>query len=47
MLALPHGAAEIAGIALSPPTLTTGWPGRYGARCGATAIGEKGAGTWC
>ena len=39
MLALPHGAADTARIALSPPTFTIGCPGRYGARCGATAIG--------
>ena len=39
MLALPHGAAETGGIAFSPPTFASGWPGRYGARCFATPIG--------
>ena len=28
ILALPQGAAEIGPIALSPPGLTTGWPGK-------------------
>ena len=36
MLALPHGAADTAGIAWLPPICTTGWPGRNGARCAAT-----------
>ena len=39
MLALPHGAAATGAIALAPPVGTSGWPGRYGARCAATAIG--------
>src|ERR1044072_8145366 len=39
MLALPHGAADIAWIAFAPPVGTTGSPGRYGARCAATPIG--------
>ena len=39
MLELPHGAADTAWIALAPPVFTSGWPGRYGARCAATAIG--------
>ena len=39
MLALPQGAAETAPIPCSPPTVTTGWPGRNGARCAATPIG--------
>ncbi len=39
MLALPHGAAATAPRLLSPPVATTGWPGRNGARCAATAIG--------
>ena len=39
MLALPHGARRIAWIALAPPVVTIGWPGRYGARCAATPIG--------
>jgi hypothetical protein len=38
-LALPHGAADTAWIALAPPVFTTGCPGRYGARCAATAMG--------
>ena len=36
MLALPHGAADTGGIACAPPVVTTGWPGRNGARCAAT-----------
>ena len=40
MLALPHGAADTAPMACSPPTPgTTAWPGRNGARCSATQIG--------
>ncbi len=39
MLADPQGAAETARIASEPPTRTTGWPGRNGARCAATPIG--------
>src|SRR5476649_2600648 len=39
MLELPHGAADSAWIALAPPVLTIGCPGRYGARYAATPIG--------
>src|SRR5258708_39981826 len=39
MLALPHGAADSAWIALGPPVVIIGCPGRYGARCDATPIG--------
>ena len=39
MLALPHGAALTAPDACAPPVLTTGLPGRNGARCFATPIG--------
>src|SRR5690606_9316660 len=35
----PHGAAEIAVIADSPPVATTGFDGRNGTRCFATQIG--------
>ena len=39
MLELPNGAAETGPIPSLPPVATTGWVGRYGARCSATAIG--------
>ena len=39
MSGLPKGAAATAPMACSPPVAITGWPGRYGTRCGATPIG--------
>ena len=40
MLALPHGAADTrVNRAARRRSCTTGWPGRYGARCAATPIG--------
>ena len=39
MPALPQGAAATGPGPRSPPVFTTGWPGRNGARCAATAIG--------
>ncbi len=39
MLALPQGAALTGPIAFSPPTCTTGCPGRNGARCFAVQMG--------
>ena len=35
----PNGAADIAGIALSPPVLITGLVGRKGLKCFETQIG--------
>ncbi len=37
--ALPHGAAEMAEMALSPPVLMIGLVGRNGTNCFATQIG--------
>src|SRR4026208_371287 len=39
ILALLHGAAEPAGMAVGPPPRISGGPGRNGARCAATPIG--------